>query len=315
VAHRRRKGADFQRNLNPVWASRGRLTQRIWPKPPVRRAQRCQSGTIRAPRCPFSLYVRSGSRRSPGRSSNRIAVVPRRKRLPSRHDAQDAPVAATIVSLATTPSQISVLCRWGAEVGSAAAVSTMYKLRPPLDAKIHPVFVSSSDEDATQRLRARVKGLIEDVINPQLRYAYPEAGVQLALDTWDRAAAQQVAEDQTVNEIFVEQVHASALTIGLLLDEVRPGTEEELVAAITDPKVQVAVHVFERVGDPPEHRARDVVDFLREHGAKIFVDDRCGQPDGDQAWLSLIRTLLNFTFTAMGDNDPRRSTTSGPEVR
>lgn len=181
----------------------------------------------------------------------------------------------------------------------------MYKLRAPLAMKLHLVFVSSSDEPETRALRARVKGLIEDVINPQL-LRYPEAQVQLSLQMWERAAPQRVPEDTRVNEIFVEQVRESALTIGLLLDEVRPGTEEELVEALADPEVQVAIHVFDRQGEKPESPAKSVEAFLEEHQAKILYNDRCGDPDSDAAWFALLRTLLRFTFAAMRDNDPRR---------
>jgi hypothetical protein len=189
----------------------------------------------------------------------------------------------------------------------------MYKLRPPLNVNLHPVFVSSSDEDYTRRLRARIKGLIEDVINPQLRI-YEEAGVQLALDVWERAVPQRVGEDENVNDIFVEQVRHSALTIGLLLDELRPGTKEELVAAIEQPEVQVAIHIFDRPEDSADARPEEVEEFLQEYGGKIFYDDRCGPPDGDTAWFSLVRTLLGFTFAAMRANDPRARTVQ-TEVR
>lgn len=186
----------------------------------------------------------------------------------------------------------------------------MYKLRPPLAMNVHPVFMSSSDEEETQRLRARIKGLIDDVINPLL-LKYREAGVLLSLETWERSAPQRVVEGEHVNAIFVDQVRQSALTIGLLLDEVRRGTEEELVAALDDPEIQVAIHVFDRLGDPPDRPARNVEDFLQEHAEKIFYDDRSGPADGDQAWFALVRTLLQFTLAAIRDNDPR---TQRPEV-
>jgi phenylalanyl-tRNA synthetase alpha subunit len=180
----------------------------------------------------------------------------------------------------------------------------MYKLRPPVPMNVHRVFVSSSDEEETQRLRSRIKGLIDDVINPML-LTYPEAEVLLSLQTWERSAPQRVDADEHVNQIFIEQVRQSALTIGLLLDEVRPFTEEELVEGLDDSQVQVAIHVFDRTSEPPEHPARDVDDFLQEHRAKIFYDNRCGPADGDAAWFALVRTLLRFTFAAMRDNDPR----------
>lgn len=188
----------------------------------------------------------------------------------------------------------------------------MYKLRPPRPTNQYLVFVSSSDEDETNALRERVKGLVDEVINPQL-LTYPEARVELSLRMSERSAAQRVPEGEHVNRIFVDQVRESALTIGLLLDEVRPGTEEELVEALEDPAIQVAIHIFDRKGEPPEELAKSVEEFLAEHRDKVYYD-RCGDGDSNDAWFGVLRTLLRFTFAAMRDNDPRKQSTE-VEVR
>src|SRR4051812_42658952 len=118
------------------------------------------------------------------------------------------------------------------------------KLREPSTVLQHQLFVSSADEDLTRRLRQRVKRLVEDVINPQL-LNYPEGRVTLALRLWEREAAQKAEPNENVNEIFVRYARESSLTIVLLIDEIRPGTMEELVAALGDDDVDLAVLIFE----------------------------------------------------------------------
>src|SRR5256885_13369168 len=105
------------------------------------------------------------------------------------------------------------------------------KLREPLNVDQYTLFLSSSDQAATRKLRRRVKALVDDVVGPQLR-RFPEAEVSLAVDMWEREAAQKAPKGGKVNDLFVELARASALTLVLILDELRPGTKEELEAAL-----------------------------------------------------------------------------------
>jgi hypothetical protein len=177
----------------------------------------------------------------------------------------------------------------------------------PPASNTYTLFLSSADDEWTQKLRSRVKRLIDDVINPRLG-GYREAGVRLALDMWEREAAQRASPGRKVNDLFVEKAKDSQLTLVLLLDEIRPGTREELDAALAQLGVQVALLIFERPNGPLDaqkfQELNDYIDALRARD-DLFYDSRCGEPDSDDAWLSLIRTLLDFTFGAMRNHDPR----------
>ena len=84
------------------------------------------------------------------------------------------------------------------------------KLPEPDSARVYNLFLSSSDEEETRRLRERVRRLIDDVINPRLG-DYEQAGVRLALQRWEQAAPQKVEPGQRVNELFVAGVLSEAL--------------------------------------------------------------------------------------------------------
>jgi hypothetical protein len=180
----------------------------------------------------------------------------------------------------------------------------------PAASNTYRLFLSSADDEWTQKLRDRVKRLVDDVINPRLG-DYREAGVWLALETWERGAAQRVARGRRVNDLFVDKAKAAQLTLVLLIDEIRPGTREELDAALAQVGVQVALLIFERPGGPTNvEKFRELEDYITQLRLRddLFYDRRCGEPNSDEAWLALTKTLLDFTFAAMRNHDPRNVT-------
>lgn len=177
------------------------------------------------------------------------------------------------------------------------------KLPEPDIVRSYKLFLSSSDEEEMQRLRQRMQRLVYEVINPRLS-EYEEAGVQLAIQRWEQAPPQRVAPGQ-VNELFVAKARRSALTMVLLLDEIRQGTREEFEAALAEPDRQVSVLIFDRPGGADEQKAAELAAYIAEYRDQILYNDRCGEPDSDDAWLALVNTLLGFTFSAMQQNDER----------
>jgi hypothetical protein len=177
------------------------------------------------------------------------------------------------------------------------------KLPEPETVRSYNLFLSSSDEEETRRLRDRVRRLVEDVINPRLS-DYEQAGVRLAVQRWEQTAAQRVERGQ-VNQLFVTKARRSALTMVLLLDEIREGTREEFEAALAEPDPQVSVLVFDRPGGSDQAKLDQLAAYLRQYRDQVLYNDRCGEPDSDDAWLALVNTLLAFTFSAMQQNGLR----------
>jgi len=175
------------------------------------------------------------------------------------------------------------------------------KLPEPDTVQSYNLFLSSSDEGETQRLRNRVQRLVNEVINPRLN-EYEQVGVRLNIERWEQTAPQRVAAGE-VNQLFVAKARRSALTLVLLLDEIRPGTREEFEAAIAEPQNQVSVLIFDRPGGPDSGKVAERDAYLRPYRDEILYSDRCGEPDSDDAWIALVNTLLTFTFSAMQQSD------------
>jgi hypothetical protein len=177
------------------------------------------------------------------------------------------------------------------------------KLPEPDTVQSYNLFLSSSDETDTRRLRDRVQRLVYEVINPRLG-EYEQARIRLDIQRWEQTAPQRVAEGG-VNQLFVAKVRRSALTMVLLLDEIRPGTRDEFEAAITEPQGQVSVLIFDRPGGSDAAKIAERDAYLTPYRDQILYNDRCGEPNSDDAWLALVNTLLAFTFSAMQQNDER----------
>jgi hypothetical protein len=161
------------------------------------------------------------------------------------------------------------------------------------------LFLSSSNDPPLQRLRARVKALVEEVVNPQLISEYPEAGVSIALEIWERVAAQQ-AHGDSVNEIFVEKARNSQLTLVLLHDQLKKGTREELDAAIAA-GVEVSLLCFEPPKSLSHRRQAQLRRDIRRYESHLFYGE-LGPPLSNDAWIGLTRVLLAFTFASIRDS-------------
>jgi hypothetical protein len=171
------------------------------------------------------------------------------------------------------------------------------RLRRPPKVDNYTLFISSSDESGVRRLRERVKQLVDDVLNPQLKEQYPEARVTLDVYVWERAVAQR-AYGESVNDRFVRQVRESSLAVVLLLNELADGTREELEAAL-DGDVEVSLLVFEPDADLGELEREALERGLETYRSLLLYNRRLGRPDTDEAWLGLVRAVTAFAFAAL----------------
>jgi hypothetical protein len=178
------------------------------------------------------------------------------------------------------------------------------KLRTPPTVDQYTLFLSSSNQAETKRLRKRVKTLIDDVISPQLR-RYPEAEVAIVVDMWEREAAQKAPTGGDPNDLFVQLARESAMTLVLIVDELRDGTKEELEAALDKHGVQLAVMAFAPAKATPDVKLQALDAYFDKIKDKVLYDRRRGA-DSDDAWYGLVRTLMAFAISALRTSDERR---------
>lgn len=150
------------------------------------------------------------------------------------------------------------------------------------------VFLSSANDAA--RLRDRVQSLILMVFNAQLQIL--RIPFRLEVVRWEEFAAQRSRTGHT-NDMFVDQLTDSDLIIVLLFDELRPGTKEELEAALVTEAVDIAVLKFgRRRGDAD---GEDVQQFLKRH-RDHFLYKQITDCDSDEAWEELVRILAKVVL-------------------
>jgi hypothetical protein len=155
------------------------------------------------------------------------------------------------------------------------------------------VFISSGDD--ARDLRERIRGLIDDVFNQVLTEG--RRGVVLYADMWERTAPQRAGE-AGVNEMFVQRARDSHLTMVTLIDELRPGTLEEIKAVLPDRSIELAVFRFTEQ-TIAEAEADEVGQFLEANRDRFFYALKDGGPDSDVAWFELVRELLALVFSVI----------------
>lgn len=147
------------------------------------------------------------------------------------------------------------------------------------------VFLSSADRPPhIRRLRGRVAAIIDRVVDQSLM----EAGSKLRFECyrWEEYSPQKAPDGGKVNDIFVGRVRESHLTIVLLHDEVRPGTAEELNAALEEEEVQLAVMRFSKAEENG-----DITTLKATLSEKVLFSDTRAI-NSDEAWVRLARPII-----------------------
>ena len=170
-----------------------------------------------------------------------------------------------------------------------------YVRRPPKDTKTFTLFLSSGGDAA--ELRDRVEEVVQ-IVSKQ----FTEDGSRLRfeVDRWESTAAQKAPEGARVNEIFVQRVRNSHLTLVLLFNEIRPGTLEEIEAALKAKVVQLAVLWFDSLEQKElSPDALAVKTYLDSHRQQILYT-RVTQPaNSREAWLEIIRVVSRLIAGAV----------------
>jgi hypothetical protein len=189
-------------------------------------------------------------------------------------------------------------------------VVSSVKLREPATRREYTIFLSSSDEAEFRRLRERIQRLIYDRIVPALVEHYPQTQITLRVCRWEQHAPQYDPE-RSVNEIFVEQARRAHFVLVLLFDEIRPGTRQELEAALAA-SVDVKILVFDRPGQVENSNQEMLLKSLKATYGLLY--EKCGCPDDEATWFGVFGTLLTLTLQAMADSE-RRGRSPLDEVR
>jgi hypothetical protein len=100
------------------------------------------------------------------------------------------------------------------------------------------IFLSSGSDVHVERDRFE---RLAEVINKQLYWSFVDSlpVVQLNIVRWEQSVPQKTGGDP--NSEFRRRAERSHITVVLLHDDIRPGTEDELEAALSAEAVQVSV--------------------------------------------------------------------------
>jgi hypothetical protein len=154
------------------------------------------------------------------------------------------------------------------------------------------VFVSYGDD--ARALKVKVKRLVEEAINRQLSHG--DWRIQLVVWDWRDIASRKAPEGGRTNDIFVEKVRASSVTIVLLFDRMPPGSEEELLAAMDEREVDLKVFWLNR--RRRWRRRSEVGRFLDRHSDRIDYLE-LSELDSDDTWVAITNNLVAVLLAAL----------------
>ncbi len=149
------------------------------------------------------------------------------------------------------------------------------------------IFLSSGDDAAG--LRERVKGLVEEAVNSQLMQLGMD--LRLELDIWERTAPETNEPGESTNQRFVKRALDSNLTLALLLAKLGPGTREEIEATLEAGQELKVLWFVPRRSRPQS----EVASFLEPLSGRLYYD-QTGNPDDDESWHGIVRTLLRIVL-------------------
>ena len=171
------------------------------------------------------------------------------------------------------------------------------------------VFLSSGSD--LIRLRDFADDLMRKILNSLLLHHGVE--VRFDVDRWEDVAPQVVGGK--VNDLFIERALRSHVTIVLLQDELRPGTEGELMAVLQagDDGPQLCVLWFQPTKAARKKEVARIRALLEPLSDRILWKDSVPYSDErpDDAFLEIVRLVVHALLPEIG----RRESTFVEEVR
>lgn len=149
------------------------------------------------------------------------------------------------------------------------------------------LFLSSGSDMMEQR--NQFEELVKEV-NDQLQWAeWPQGhAFKLHVVRWEQDASRKTGGDP--NAEFRRQARMAHLTVVLLHESIRPGTLEELEAALQEKDTQLAVIWMSENRNSRKRSIRDLRRFLQEKNNTI-IRHETGEPNSPEAWKAMVRVI------------------------
>jgi hypothetical protein len=154
------------------------------------------------------------------------------------------------------------------------------------------VFLSYGDE--ALKFKDRVKRLAEEAFAKTLENT--DGSVILNVIEWRDLPARRAPGGGKTNDLHVEMAMKSAALVVLLMDEVPPGTQEELEAVLGDPGIEVVVLWLNPQGATDTEVAR----FLKEKSDVLRYKQLAGELDSEDTWVQISANLVYILLIAIG---------------
>lgn len=144
-------------------------------------------------------------------------------------------------------------------------------------------FISSASDVAEQR--DLLEAMIRSADN-QFRLRRDETRpFTFAVDRWELDAGRKTKE---MNEEFVRRVRNAHAVVVLLANQLRPGTEEEIDAALQEAKVQVSVIWMDKPEDSRKYRK--LRKYLRDHSDELAYV-KTGPPGSHDSICAMVDVI------------------------
>jgi hypothetical protein len=157
--------------------------------------------------------------------------------------------------------------------------------------------VSSGDDALVER--DFLDALIRDGVNAVLMNL--DFSVRFEVDRWERSSPHKILTGASPNDEFVARARRANLVVSVLIDDLGPGTKEELEAALDEDDLELSVVWCERRETQLE---TDVSRWLAAHRDTILYD-RAGRPDTPGPRIALVRLIIDAMLTTIREHAPK----------
>ncbi len=120
--------------------------------------------------------------------------------------------------------------------------------------------------------------------------------IRIEVNRWEHHAPERVGHGR-LNDQFVQEAETATMTVALLIQDLRPGTLQELRAVLTKTDRAVAVLWFRNPGEVPSDALQR---FLARWQHKLLYKE-VGAPDDESSWLGLVRVVVDFLLRIIHD--------------